>query len=150
MPSVRPGDYTPVLDRGVVVSADYVASHLEDAGTRIIDARDARFYGGDETRQGRNGHLPGAVSIPYSSLFEEDTRYKDLAELRDLFTGAGVVPGAKVVTYCHIGQQATAVWFVARLLGYEAALYDGSFQEWAKRTDLPVVTPAPGGEAPGR
>jgi len=27
---------------------------------------------------------------------------------------------------------------VARYLGYEAHLYDGSFQDWSNRTELPV------------
>ncbi|MFQ6615880.1 MAG: hypothetical protein ACE5HZ_03810 [Fidelibacterota bacterium] len=38
----------------------------------------------------------------------------------------------------HIGQQASLGYFVARQLGYEAHLYDGSWREWDKRRDLPV------------
>ena len=45
-----------------------------------------------------------------------------------------------MVTYCHIGQQATLVWFAARLLGYDAKLYDGSIQDWSMRA-LPIVNP---------
>jgi len=43
-----------------------------------------------------------------------------------------------VATYCHIGQQASLLYFVARYLGYDAHLYDGSFQDWSNRSDLPV------------
>jgi thiosulfate/3-mercaptopyruvate sulfurtransferase len=46
------------------------------------------------------------------------------------------------VSYCHIGQQASLVWLAARMLGYEARLYDGSFEDWSGREDLPVVNPA--------
>jgi 3-mercaptopyruvate sulfurtransferase SseA len=36
------------------------------------------------------------------------------------------------------------VYFVAKYLGLDASLYDGSFEDWSARTDLPVVTgPAP-------
>jgi len=146
VPTVRMGSYSPSVNERLVVSANFVASRLGDARTKLVDARLQRFYQGAETRQGRNGHLPGAVSVPFSSLFQEDGRYKSLNDLRMMFSEAGIAPGAKVITYCHIGQQATAVWFVAKLLGYDASLYDGSFQEWAKLTDLPVVTPTPGDE----
>jgi len=46
--------------------------------------------------------------------------------------------GETIVTYCHIGQQATVLYFVARYLGVEARLYDGSFQDWSSRPELPV------------
>jgi thiosulfate/3-mercaptopyruvate sulfurtransferase len=47
-----------------------------------------------------------------------------------------------VVAYCHIGQQASLLWFVATYLGYEARIFDGSFQEWSGTERLPVILPA--------
>jgi thiosulfate/3-mercaptopyruvate sulfurtransferase len=47
-----------------------------------------------------------------------------------------------VITYCHIGQQATAVLFAARLLGHPVLLYDGSFEDWSRRDGWPVDGPA--------
>jgi thiosulfate/3-mercaptopyruvate sulfurtransferase len=46
-----------------------------------------------------------------------------------------------VITYCHIGQQATLLWFVATMLGHDARMFDGSFQEWSGTERLPVVGP---------
>jgi thiosulfate/3-mercaptopyruvate sulfurtransferase len=45
-----------------------------------------------------------------------------------------------VIAYCHIGQQATVVYFAARLLGREARLYDGSWDDWSRRLELPIET----------
>jgi len=40
----------------------------------------------------------------------------------------------------HIGQQASLLYFVARYLGYDAYLYDGSFERLEPgRSELPVV-----------
>ena len=54
-----------------------------------------------------------------------------------ILKAAGIRPGEKIVSYCHIGQQATVTYFVARYLGFDARLYDGSWQEWSLNTELP-------------
>jgi thiosulfate/3-mercaptopyruvate sulfurtransferase len=67
-------------------------------------------------------------------------RFRPREALGEMLDGAGVAAGRTVVTYCHIGQQASLVWLAARLAGRTARLYDGSFQDWAARSELPVVT----------
>ncbi|MGE0442345.1 MAG: sulfurtransferase [Gemmatimonadales bacterium] len=138
VPAPRPGRLTVRPQAGVVVDADFVARNLTTAGVAVVDARDTSFYRGAETRQGRNGHIKGARSVPFSSVVDSTGHFLDPSALRQLFLAAGVSSGSRVVTYCHIGQQASLVWFAAKLAGFEASLYDGSFQDWARRTDLPV------------
>jgi thiosulfate/3-mercaptopyruvate sulfurtransferase len=72
----------------------------------------------------------------------DSSRVLSTALLKEKFAAAGVTSGQTVVTYCHIGQQATVVWFAARLLGYDAKLYDGSFQDWTRHAGFPIVNPA--------
>ncbi len=57
--------------------------------------------------------------------------------LRRIFEEAGVDPGDTVVSYCRTGGQASFLYVVARQLGYDVKLYDGSFIDWS-RTDYPV------------
>ncbi|HMK39175.1 MAG TPA: sulfurtransferase [Bacteroidota bacterium] len=136
------GTYLPRMHPEVVVGADWVASHLNDNTVAIVDARGAQFYQGHGGGMPRAGHIPGAVNIQFSSLVDSTNRLKDKKELEKIFAAAGVKPGVIVVPYCHIGQQASLVYFVARYLGYDARLYDGSFEDWSSREDLPVVNPS--------
>lgn len=136
------GSLSALKTRQVTVDVDWVRAHVGAANTRIIDARDPVFYDGIEATPPRKGHIPTAKSIPYSDITDEKLNLKSTSELAALFAKAGVGPRDTVIAYCHIGQQGTAVVFAARTLGHPVFLYDGSFQEWSRRTDLPVENPA--------
>jgi thiosulfate/3-mercaptopyruvate sulfurtransferase len=135
----RLGHFTPKPNKQLVVDAVWVKNNLNKTGVMILDARAAKFYTGEEVgRMPRGGHIPGAKSIPYESVVEDSNKFKNVESLRQLFSSAGVKKGDSVATYCHIGQQASLLYFVARYLGYDAHLYDGSFEDWSQRTELPV------------
>jgi thiosulfate/3-mercaptopyruvate sulfurtransferase len=142
IPKVTPGRLTPQVHPEIVADADYVKTHLTDQRVRIVDARDTAFFNGRETRQGRNGHIQGATNIPFTTMVDSAGKFLTPVQLKASFAAAGIKDGQTVVTYCHIGQQASLVWFVAKYLGFNAKLYDGSFQDWAARADLPVENPA--------
>jgi thiosulfate/3-mercaptopyruvate sulfurtransferase len=139
------GSLTPRPRPETIADVAWVAAHLQDPSVSIVDARTPKFYEGDPGSFPRGGHLPGAVTIPFTSLVESETsdKLKDIPALTEIFRAAGVKPGSEVVTYCHIGQQASFVYFVARILGLKARLYDGSFEEWSARSDLPVESAKP-------
>lgn len=137
---VRQGKLSALTVRPTIVDVEFVKSHIRTPGTVIVDARAPVFYDGPSHGDHRAGHIPGAVNIPFNSIFDETNSLKAAEELATLFRTAGVKPSDKVVVYCHIGQQATAVVFAARRLGYDAVLYDGSFDDWSRRTELPVET----------
>ena len=137
--AARAGSLTVHPNPKLVVDAAWVSGNLNKPGVAILDARDAKFYSGAEAGQmPRAGHIPSARSIPFSNLVEQSNKFKSADSLRALFSGAGVKASDSVATYCHIGQQASLLYFVARYLGYDAHLYDGSFQDWSNRSELPV------------
>jgi len=144
VPKTERGSFSAKPRTDVVVDADWVNSHLRAPKTRIVDARLPYFYvGADSGGMARSGHVAGAVNLPYTFLAKELSKYRDTGTMKHLFEDAGVNEGEQIVTYCHVGQTASVVYFAARLLGYDARIYDGSFQDWAKKSELPIETPVP-------
>jgi thiosulfate/3-mercaptopyruvate sulfurtransferase len=141
--AIKLGNITPHPRPELVVDAEWVSANLNKPKVAIVDARAPEFYtGASAGRMPRAGHIPSAVNVPFSSLADDANKLKDSATLKKLFEEAGIKPGKEVVSYCHIGQQASLIYFVAKYLGYDARLYDGSFEDWSKRSELPVVGPA--------
>ncbi|MBC8165614.1 MAG: sulfurtransferase [Bryobacteraceae bacterium] len=137
-PAVTPATLTVRPNPELVVNSDWVLSHLKDPAFQIYDARFAEFYSGANAGgMPRAGHIPGAVNVPYPTLLSEDKKLLASDRLQSLMQ---MKQGRPAVTYCHIGQQATVLYFVAKYLGMEARLYDGSFQEWSSLPELPVET----------
>jgi len=143
IPAAAHGRLTAQPVEDIVVTAEQVEERLGRPGFTIIDARTPVFYEGREAGMGaRAGHIPGARNIPFTELTDDALRVRDTAALRALFDDAGVGPDDTVIAYCHIGQQATAIVFAARLLGRNVVLYDGSFTGWTQKPDRPVQTGA--------
>jgi thiosulfate/3-mercaptopyruvate sulfurtransferase len=137
VPAITPGKLAAKPTKDLVVDAEFVKTVKQRPNQRLIDARAPVFYKGTEATYEKNGHIPGAINIPYSELLDSSMML-NRDHVEGLFRNAGVNPGDTVVAYCHIGQQATAVIFAARLLGHPVKLYDGSFQDWAIHSRGPV------------
>jgi len=138
------GKLAPLKIHPTIVDAAYVRAHLATPGIKVVDGRAAVFYdgvevGGSDEHPDRTGHLPGAGSFPFTEVTNEELMLRSPDELRALLTKAGVKPGDTVLGYCHIGQQVTAVLFVARTLGHKVLLYDGAMQDWSRHPDYPMA-----------
>lgn len=144
-PSAKPGTLAPFTPTPLIVDAAFVQAHASAPGYVVVDARDAAFFDGTSiggsTDHKVAGHIPGAHSVPFNQVVTSDFHLKPVQELEAVFAKAGVKPGATVVAYCHIGQQATTTLLAARSLGHPVLLYDGSFEDWARR-GLPVDNPS--------
>ncbi len=138
--SPKRGSFTPRVEEDVIAHLDWVKANLQTPTISIVDARTPDFYTGERLGNAdRPGHIPGATNIPYSDMVDDSLMFKPIETLRETFLHDGITKGKTAVTYCHIGQQASLVYFVARLLGYDARMYDGSAQEWSRDPALPLV-----------
>ncbi|WP_075743568.1 MULTISPECIES: sulfurtransferase [Actinoalloteichus] len=148
VPDPAPGDIVvragslPVLDAAG-------AEELTERGV-LLDARAPQRYRGEvEPVDARPGHVPGARNAPFAEHLDESGRWRSPAELAEHFAALGVTGTTPVGAYCGSGVTACSVLLALETAGLSApdrpaALYAGSWSEWAGQPQRPAAL----GESP--
>ncbi|PWR12123.1 sulfurtransferase [Micromonospora acroterricola] len=95
----------------------------------------------------RAGHIPTAISVPWSKAANEDGTFRSDDELRRIYGDAGLDDSKETIAYCRIGERSSHTWFVLQeLLGHRNVKnYDGSWTEYGSLVGVPVAL----GDEPG-
>jgi len=134
--------FTPRIEAGSVVSTPELERALQDPTAVLVDARAQERYAGTvEPIDPLAGHIPGAVSHPFTTNLGADGRFLPAAELKRRWQER--LPGSdpkKLVAMCGSGVTACH-----NLLSLEAAglsggkLYAGSWSEWIRDPRRPIA-----------
>src|SRR5687767_6696937 len=124
--------------------------------SNLVDVRSPDEYAGrllapahlPQEQAQRAGHIPTALSVPWSKAANEDGTFRSDDELRELYAAAGLDNDKPTIAYCRIGERSSHTWFVLyELLGHrDVRNYDGSWTEYGSLVGVPVAL----GDEPGQ
>ena len=118
----------------------FISEVLQRGDSKLLDLRSEEEFQGKISTESRSGHIPGAVSLPWTRLTGNEFEFfRPQQELREVVTATGVNPSDRLITYCSNGPRAALGYIALRQLGFEnVQVYDGSFHEWARTPNLPL------------
>ena len=105
---------------------------------KIVDVRtDEEYEGAILYDEAKGGHLPGAIHIRYTDLFDDAGYLKSNEELTKMFEDAGLSKDDEIVTYCTGGIRSAYTQLVMEMCRFEHTYnYDQSFWRWAVVGDV--------------
>lgn len=140
-PQIKPLTYrwSGKVQAEVRATTEQVTKEIK-RGAVLIDVRPADLYNGEKGTWKRKGHIKGAINHFWASDMLGDGSWKTRDELLIDYEKQGVTPERTIIVYCGQGQMSAHTYFTLKhVLGFpKVKLYDGGFNEWSVREDLPV------------
>ena len=119
-------------DNEKAIFTDELLSFVNSADVQIIDTRlEAEYNGRVIYGENKAGHIPGAISIPFNSLVDEDGFIKSREALEEYFVNKGLDKNKLQITYCTTGVRASYIAVILEELGYKVRNYEPSFARYA-------------------
>jgi thiosulfate/3-mercaptopyruvate sulfurtransferase len=108
------------------------------SAVKLVDLRSQDEFEGKSSDGPKSRHLPGALSLPWTSLLgEENQLFRPRPWLEALVSELGLGRDDQIITYCSFGPRAAIGYVALRELGFKhVKVYDRSFQHWTSRTGL--------------
>lgn len=137
------GSFRGTPNEHMWVSTQYVQQQLEQDQIVLFDARSSdRFTARDTSTDPVAGHVPGALSLPFTDNLCAGGTFRPAGELRRRFAPVLADAAPKdVVNMCGSGVTACHNLLAMRIAGLPMRrLYVGSWSEWIKDPARPVAT----------
>jgi thiosulfate/3-mercaptopyruvate sulfurtransferase len=108
------------------------AQQVGDADVTLLDARaPERFRGDVEPVDRVAGHIPGAKNLPSGDVLAGDGTFLAEGALAQLLSDHGIEHDGRLGAYCGSGVTASITLAALAAMGYQAALFPGSWSEWS-------------------
>jgi thiosulfate/3-mercaptopyruvate sulfurtransferase len=130
-----------------IVTMDDVKNIKDQNDVLLLDARPANFYDGTSGPWIRNGHIPGALNVPWKLFMDEANPYllKPKDQINSIVDDFEITKDKSIICSCGTGREATAEFVLLKwLLNYpKVKLYEGSYTEWSAYPTNPIESRNP-------
>ena len=114
------------------IFTDELLSKLGNADVQILDTRlEVEYNGRVMYGENKAGHIPGAISLSFNSLVDEEGFVKSREELEKYVNEKGLDMNKLQITYCTTGVRASYVAVILEELGFKVRNYEPSFARYA-------------------
>lgn len=145
IPEIQARNFVARPRTDLTVTLDWLVENKDREDVLVVDPRDFGEYVGIDTiaawpDNARAGHIPGALSFPWTDLGGELETLASPEVMQYLLEEAGITRDKEIITYCNPGiGRSTFLWMALKMLGYEKVrVFSGSFEEWSRTAELPV------------
>ncbi|MEM8751671.1 MAG: 3-mercaptopyruvate sulfurtransferase [Pseudomonadota bacterium] len=141
----------PDSDPKLLVSTEWLASHLSAPDVKVLDATwRLPGQGGDPKEDYDASHIPGAVFFDIDDVSDRSSSLPHMLPPAEKFVSRvramGIGDGHRIVVYDQDGLfSAARVWWMFRAFGHEdVAVLDGGLKKWiAEGRETEDLPPAP-------
>ena len=114
------------------IFTDELLSKIGNEEVQIIDTRlEVEYNGCVIYGENKAGHIPGAISLPFNSLVDNNGFLKSREELEKYVNEKGLDKNKLQITYCTTGVRASYVAVILEELGFNVRNYEPSFARYA-------------------
>ena len=114
------------------IYTDELLSRIGNTDVQIIDTRlEVEYNGRVIYGENKSGHVPGAISLPFNTLVDNNGFLKSREELEKYVVDKGLDKNKLQITYCTTGVRASYVAVILEELGFKVRNYEPSFARYA-------------------
>lgn len=130
------GNFTSTLNKNTVKSFEFIMNNIHEQKCLLVDARSSGRFNGTapEPREGiLSGNIPNSINIPFQDVLENG-KFKSKEALVKVFDNAKV-DERPLIFSCGSGVTACILLLASEIIDRkDTSIYDGSWTEWAERT----------------
>lgn len=127
-----------------IVNIEDVKKLKDQDDVLLLDARPAHFFDGTSGPWIRNGHIPGAINVPWKVFVNESNPYllKPKDQIKSILSEFEITKDKMIICSCGTGREATIEYILLKwYLDFpHVKIYEGSFTEWSAYPTNPIAS----------